>query len=696
MSYPVSRTKYSQSSSATRLCLLCFVLVPVLLLPLKVDAQQRITWHEIVWQDDFSSPGKYPYYITDNSSYNTQDGYFVLTPREVGVAGRIFITAPEETQYFDLHFDAFFGNKTGNVGGADGLVAVFAPRYIYPSSYGESMNFDGCGGFGMEFDTYHDGGANDPNAEHMALIRDNTANHIHSELFADGELEDDQWHSIHLTNSDGLVKMFFDGQSRFSYQLQGFSSFNGYFGFTAATATSFNAHYIDNVVLTVPARTLTDFGTFSPCLPVFVDTVIEIENNLPDNEALQIDSVRILHLQGTEAFSISSVISQTTLQTSEILSIPVSFAGNDEGIHSALLVAYSSRGERIVDTLRITLELPPTSWSPQTVVFPRTHLSTSSERSVWLINNGTSRATVGELHSTWNEFAILEPSVFPVSILPGDSIEVIVRFTPLTTGTKNALLQVLNSCGSFKDALLTADGFLDLLQFKFDAPLMLLPNQSGYQQVLLSSNPMFMDVQELSVYLNYDPDVVRFINIDLRQSILPSTANVETSLLGSGNILVYIWTNEMIQTNGNLFDLQFQDNVGDFACADVRIDTVIVNLSSTTPGIPFSTGDTSTTCINASCRVPGGLIKLSGAQMNASPNPFRDAVSASLSIPSDYMVHVYIRDSFGRKVAKLHEGFLEEGSYSFRHNGFSFSNGVYFLVAKIGNETLVTPIVRQD
>lgn len=695
MSFHAFRAKVHVAFTSAWFAALCVVIPALLLLSSTAEAQQLIRWHEIVWQDDFSSPDKYPYYIGDNSSYNIQDGYFILTTRDVGMAGRLFLTVAEETQYFDLQFDAFFGNKNGNEGGADGIVAVFAPRYIYPASYGEKLNFDGCGGFGLEFDTYQNSGTNDPNAEHMAIIRDNTANHIHAELFADGELEDDQWHSVRITNADGLVTMFFDGQNRFAYQVQGFSSFDGFFGFTAATASSFNTHYLDNIRLTVPARTLTDFGSYSPCLPVFVDTVIQIENNLPENELLQIDSVKIRPLQGSGIFSITSIISQTELQNSELLDIPIAFAGTEEGMHSALLVAYSPRGERLIDTLRIALELPQTSWTQRTVIFPRTHLSTTSEKTILLINNGTSNASVAELHITWDEFRILEPVNYPVSIRPGDSLTVRIRFTPVSTGTKNALLQVLNSCGVFTDVLLTADGFEDLLHFEFDAPLMLLPDGAGYQQVLMTDNPMFMGVQELSVYLNYDPATVRFINTDLRQSILPGSAIVETSLLGNGNILVYIWSDEMIQTSGNLFDLQFHDNVGDFACADVRIDTVIVNLSSPTPGIPFSSGDTSSICINASCRNPEGLVKLPKSQLTASPNPFTDFVTATLTLHSELPVHLYIQDTFGRNVADLHRSTLKKGSYTYRHTGVSLTSGVYFLVAETGSEVLVRMLVKQ-
>jgi len=144
---------------------------------------------------------------------------------------------------------------------------------------------------------------------------------------------------------------------------------------------------------------------------------------------------------------------------------------------------------------------------------------------------------------------------------------------------------------------------------------------------------------------------------------------------------------------GELFKIRFKEKAGDFACAPITIDSVILNEHSEYPGIPYAVGDTSTTCVNASCRIPSGVIRTGTARMSASPNPFSSTIHLAVELDAGADVRIEIRDGFGRILETIHNGPLGKGKSLFTAGLGRYSNGVYYFVCESPGGRSVHPVV---
>ncbi len=659
-----------------------------------MPAQHVIQWRKTIWTDDYSKPGIYPYVTGEDASIDTQQGFVMLTPNEPGKSGRIFLPRKQEMEFFSIRFKGYFGNQAGAGGGADGIVAVFAPRYVYPPTSGEQLDFDGCGGFGVEFDTYQNASANDPDGQHVAVIRDMTNNHLKSEAFTANELENDAWHEFEIRNSAGTINVFFDGSSRLTYTIPNFVPFDGYFGFTAATAVSYNPHYIDDVEIDVPSRTKTDFGVWYACNPVQTDTIVVLQNNLPGLQSLTIDSVRIHHIAGPGMYILPSPVLPVTLRQGESTSIPVRFLGAAAGTSKALLIAYSASGERVIDTLTIELQKPVLTWSDTEPGFPVTHVDARSTVTVFLRNDGRYPVNIFGFRTTWYEFSVLKPDRFPLTIQPGDSVEVVIQFAPRTAGDPNALLYIDGECDSLPYVILSGKARKEFVHFAFKEPFVVRPGGEGYQSIMLASSPGDFSIREIKLRISFDTSVVEFLGATDAGSILPSNRTFETWLAASNrSMFAFIQTPAPLGLQGELFKIRFKEKAGDFACAPITIDSVILNEHSEYPGIPYAVGDTSTTCVNASCRIPGGVIRTGTARTSASPNPFSSTIHLAVELDAGADVRIEIRDGFGRILETIHNGPLGKGKSLFTAGLGRYSNGVYYFVCESPGGRSVHPVV---
>ena len=659
---------------------------------MSASAQQSIPWRTAVWADDFTTAPQGQYIISQDAAWHP-DGYIAITPDVEGQAGKIYAPTPRDMRYFDVRFDAFFGsNESSNRSGADGIVAAFARTTTYPISYGGEMNFTGSGGYGMEFDTFDNSTENDPNGQHVALIYQQTSNHLRAELLEANKLENNAWHRIKITNANGVFRTEIDGEERLSHTVGNFATYNGYFGFTAASGNSYNPHRLDNVRIEVPTHTSIDFGRLSTCDTSAQERTVSIKNNLPDDGILEIADVSVTVLTGGDIFEPLYPTLPVTIANGDSLAIRIQIDNTQPGAHTSVLALRRPDGETLYDTLRVQNIIPSASWAPISVDFPLTYVGTTSRAVTHLVNTGSVPVTIRELVPSWNEFSVIQPATLPATIAPGDSLLIELQFAPRQKGPRNALLRIRNSCGDFFDAVLSGEATAERLRVDIGNPdLMLLPGGTGTVEVVLQDSPGEWEIFDAEIRIAFDPALLYYVAIEQDGSVLPASANVSASLQGN-TIQVTIGSPEAWTGSGKLFGVLFRDRLGDFGCSPVTVDTTTFNPASQYPGIPFTSGGSGTVCINNSCRNPEGFLRIAAPTIQSYPNPATESINLRLDTPAETDVRIVLFDERGIEVRPVFDGTSTEGVSVYRITTTDLPSGRYYAVMYSGEIVKSIPV----
>ncbi|MDT8325412.1 MAG: L-type lectin-domain containing protein, partial [Bacteroidota bacterium] len=352
--------------------LLCVVLLLLVTLGFQARAQSDFPWRSTVWQEDFAAFDSSPYYLGNDSRHDAASGSMLLTPEEAARSGRLFLTRRLPVDYFDMRFRARFGvNAAFNGSGADGIVLVCAAVYDYPPNGGGALDFDGCLGYGVEFDTYQNPDRNDPSPEHVAVLKDRSDNHLHHETLVVPTVEDGGWHDILVRFRNGYVEAWLDGVRRLDHDITAFFPYDGYFGFTSATGSAFNEHRIDDVSLSMPTRRSTDFGLHDVCAPVVIDSVLRVRHNHPVSDAFTVTDA-VIRSSTPGVFSLPANPAPFLLTPAIVQDLAVRATVTAPGLYTGILELRGDNGESVIDTLRIEADIPRLRFSPPAADFPLT------------------------------------------------------------------------------------------------------------------------------------------------------------------------------------------------------------------------------------------------------------------------------------------------------------------------------------
>lgn len=411
-------------------------------------AQQMLPWRSTEWSESFAPPFAAPYFLGSATRIDSALGWAVLTPEEPERAGRLFLPSPRHVETFDASFRAWFGHSdAANLSGADGIVFVFAPRFDYPESGGGTLNFDGCLGYGVECDTYMNDDLDDRSQEHVAVIRDRSGNHLISELLAVPTVEDARWHPLRIRFRSGDIEVYIDGTRRLDTVITDFTPFEGYFGFASATGFAFNEQRVDDIVLSMPARGSMDFGTRNVCLPVRFDTAVVIRNNHPDGGTLRIDAITLASMT-PGVFSIPLDPAPASVPFDGELRIPIRVDLAAGGDYSAVLKIEGANGETVFDTLRISAVAFALEWTAARVEFPITRVGSTASTIVLLRNSGPVPMRIDGSRWARGDRGIFTAELgAPVTLAPGDTLPVVIRFLPDAEGMESDSLFILTACG---------------------------------------------------------------------------------------------------------------------------------------------------------------------------------------------------------------------------------------------------------
>ncbi len=186
--------------------------------------------------------------IAGDASYDEMTGVYTLTEDYLEwQTGAIWYNYPLTNDFY-IELDYYTGSKDRELGGADGITVAFYADYDYVMRGGEQLAFTDSKGYGIELDTYCNAlTQNDPEYNHIALIKEKTSNHLlEAELL---ESEDEQWHHLEVEVKDNICTAYVDGNQKLSHEVE--STGYDWLGITAATGTGQNLHQVKNISIKI-------------------------------------------------------------------------------------------------------------------------------------------------------------------------------------------------------------------------------------------------------------------------------------------------------------------------------------------------------------------------------------------------------------------------------------------------------------
>ncbi len=681
-------TGSSQRSSTDHFYAILTALLFLLISVGSADAQTEIPWREVIWEDDFSAYDASRYYVGVSSYHDPAGQDLVLTPGAIGQTGRLFLPQLLPIDYCDVSFRARFGyNGTTNSGGADGIVFVLGALYDYAPTGGGQLNFDGCLGYGVEFDTYENGDRSDPHPEHIAVIKERTDNHLHSETLVVPTLEDNGWHRILIRFRGGRVHVFLDNVSRFDHTIANFFPFDGFYGFVSATGTSFNEHRIDDIRLSLPTRSAMNFGSVSLCEPFALDTSLFVRNNHPDNMALTITAVR---LQGgtpgiftVQGFSVPSVI-----PPGGRIEVPLQVRLSTPGSYTAILELEADNGERILDTLRITGVLPELTWAPPLLDFGYIWLEDTASTRIALVNTGDVDVTVTRLRwMSGGGYVFSYSAVTPALLAPGDSLSVTIDFMP--SGNTALVWDSLfadTDCRITEGMRVQGQGDDERVVVSVTPLLLFPPGESGAFEVRLEELPSRYAVREISGRIAFDDSFVEILDAARNENLLPVASGLVVNIQQDYADVLLTRPDRFDQT-GVLFTLLLGARTPGPECRDILLTDLQTDLGG------INEGDVGRVCINPSCRHPEGLYALASPQLQVYPHPVVCESSIRLTLEQTESLTLRLLDLFGKELRVLYRGQLTQGEHRIPMDHAELSDGLYFIRAEWSGGMKDHPVV---
>lgn len=187
--------------------------------------------------------------LAGDAYYDDEQGHYVLTEETPWQGGALWFNQVRCNDNFSISMDFYTGHAdhVDSYGGADGICVAFYAKGGQAGEQGQGLGFDGCGGYGVEIDTYQNSDENDPKNNHIAIIQGTVGNHVQV-ADASGFTEDGKWHHLQITNRRGVCTVFVDGTQVLQ---QADVTPNGQYeiGITGATGSGYNYHAVKNIEL---------------------------------------------------------------------------------------------------------------------------------------------------------------------------------------------------------------------------------------------------------------------------------------------------------------------------------------------------------------------------------------------------------------------------------------------------------------
>lgn len=178
--------------------------------------------------------------LEGDAKYDEEEEAILLCPAETWSNGKAKYPF-EVPENFTLKFDYMIGGGSS----ADGIILAFFADNDAVVNEGQYLNFEGCGGYAVEFDTYRN--KNDSSEAHVAVIHEKVSNHL--VMVDEPRVDDEEWHTAEIKVEKNDIIISIDGDIIIDETIE-FDKTYRYIYFAATTGASTDNHYIKNVRFT--------------------------------------------------------------------------------------------------------------------------------------------------------------------------------------------------------------------------------------------------------------------------------------------------------------------------------------------------------------------------------------------------------------------------------------------------------------
>jgi hypothetical protein len=226
---------------------------------------------------------------------------------------------------------------------------------------------------------------------------------------------------------------------------------------------------------------------------------------------------------------------------------------------------------------------------------------------------------------------------------------------------------------------------------------MLLPSGNGTTDMVVRDGPSESFFRGIAAVVVYDALLARFDSASLAASDMPAGTILTARETSPGRIALDVHSPTLMQAPGRLCRLSFTALMSMSYCAPVFPDSVSLNPYGPVVGAPRYEIDTSTICINASCRNPEGLIKIVDAgHISVAPNPVHDDAAIHVTLYASGPLLLTLHNSSGVLLNRIADGVFEKGDLQFDIHCGMLPAGTYFvrMTSAAGSRTAGLSVVR--
>ncbi|HET7153342.1 MAG TPA: T9SS type A sorting domain-containing protein, partial [Candidatus Kapabacteria bacterium] len=270
----------------------------------------------------------------------------------------------------------------------------------------------------------------------------------------------------------------------------------------------------------------------------------------------------------------------------------------------------------------------------------------------------------------------------PVTLAPGDSLPILVDFTPKAAVFYEAhiAVHVASPCPDLDSSIVvTGSGFTPvvLINMCFDTAAVTKIGDE-FTLPIIADRLIPQTPVDMTMILNYDVRAVRL------ESVLAADCATSNIVYTNTGVIISLKTCVNVDSGAICF-LQFRALVPDSVIASIALDSIA--FSNDTVALPslLAQGCGTTATIDPNCCITylNSTGTASALSQNA-PNPVADVATIEYQTTEDTRVQVRIFDMLGRGVATPVDAFEKHGDYALQFDTRPLKPGMYYYTIDAG------------
>ncbi|HZV13615.1 MAG TPA: choice-of-anchor D domain-containing protein, partial [Candidatus Kapabacteria bacterium] len=439
-----------------------------------------------------------------------------------------------------------------------------------------------------------------------------------------------------------------------------------------------------------------NFGTLLKCFTKTDSVKIWNDGNAP----ISLDSIHIAGTDGPLFSIIQGPANGHTLNPGDTVYVVITYNGittGGDGPKAASLLLYTTfNGKQTVLTISLNavrISASATSTANNIRFNPAVLVSQFATQIDTVINSGTTPLKIlGVQTAPANDFSATANPAPPTTLGVGDTMFVTIKFAPDSTNSDStkiisALLEIAfdDTCRNGADTVnvpLFGRGYKTgpspvILCLGADTSAAI--GSTIFLPITIDTSLSIFDSLSITMYIRYDPMVLRVLGASSQCGSATVTANPKTKI-----ITLTIPKCMNVVQRGVIATLEAEVLIGPHNTATLSIDSAAYS----SPYIQYA-GCPSVFVLTVDTNCSFGLIGTSGTNALAQnyPNPVTSngqMVTITYETVADTHVLLRVFDIYGREVARLVDGDVPHGKYVVGFDAHNLPNGTYYYTIDAG------------